>query len=82
MNNVQYNDFLAVACDLAGRLAHDKIELITSDNSHIRIDPESELRLCIEDPGGLEQTRRSLENFEKAVYGRERSFAGSEYGQA
>lgn len=63
MDNVQYIDFLNAAWELAGKLAHDNIELVEPDGSDLKLDPECELRLCVENPEKLEETKECLAEF-------------------
>jgi len=50
VNNDQYNDFLGAALNLAGEMAHENVELIETDGSRVELDPECELRLCVQNP--------------------------------
>lgn len=67
MDNIQYNDFLSAAWDLAGEIAHRNVELIKPDSQHLEIDPECELKLCVQDPDGLETIKNKLTEFERRV---------------
>ena len=67
MDNIQYNDFLRAACDLAGEIAHKNVELTKPDNQHLEIDPECELKLCIQDPDKLEAVKNKLTEFKRCA---------------
>jgi hypothetical protein len=69
MDNIQYNDFLRAAWDLAGEIAHRNVELIEPEpgSQHLEIDPECELKLCVQDPDGLETIKNKLTEFERRV---------------
>lgn len=69
MDNIQYNDLLRAAWDLAGEIAHRNVELIEPEpgSQHLEIDPECELKLCVQDPDGLETIKNKLTEFERRV---------------
>lgn len=67
MNNDQYNDFLGAALNLAGEIAHENVELIETGSSRVEIDPECELRLCVQNPEKSEQIKNILAEFNKRV---------------
>lgn len=60
-----YLDFIAAACAVAGETARGGVE-VTEDGRSVVLDPETELRLCVGDPDGLERVRASLVEFNKA----------------
>lgn len=65
MDNIQYIDFLNAAWDLAGEIAHKNVELIEPDSQRLEIDPECELKLCVQDPDGLETIKNKLTEFKR-----------------
>lgn len=67
MDNIQYNDFLNAAWDLAGEIAHRNVELIEPElgGQHLEIDHECEFKLCVQDPDGLETIKNKLTEFER-----------------
>ena len=67
MNNDQYNDFLGAALNLAGEMAHENVELIETGGSCVEIDPECELRLCVQNPEKSEQIKNILVEFNKCA---------------
>lgn len=67
MNNDQYNDFLGAALNLAGEMAHENVELIETDGSRVELDPECELRLCVQNPEKSEQIKNILAEFNEHV---------------
>lgn len=65
MDNIQYIDFLNAAWDLAGEIVHKNVELIEPDSQRLEIDPECELKLCVQDPDGLETIKNKLTEFKR-----------------
>lgn len=59
----EYNRFLAAACDVAGVMTGDGVELADDGAEGIKLDDESRLMLCVSSPGRLDAVDELVSNF-------------------